>query len=47
MSPADHTRFQSTPPPATSAQTMGLAAVLLALGAVALARLRARREREP
>ncbi|WP_216325162.1 hypothetical protein [Deinococcus aestuarii] len=46
MSPSDHTRFQSTPP-ATSAQTMGLAAVLIALGAVALARLRARRKREP
>ena len=31
------------PSPATSVQTMGLAAVLVALGAVVLARLRARR----
>lgn len=42
MSPSDPPRFQPNPSPATSAQTMGLAAVLTALGAVVVARARTR-----
>ncbi|WP_102125662.1 SAM-dependent methyltransferase [Deinococcus planocerae] len=42
MSPADQPRPPSHPSPATSVQTMGLAAVLTALGAVVVARARTR-----